>query len=69
MPSLSSLAMAGQCFDEVRNVNQNSHQAVKRYFAVKPRIVYKTRQLLLATQKNSLPASHQSNIAYQFLGH
>ena len=44
--------------------------AVKRcYFAVEPRIVYTTRQVLPAAQKDVLPASHQSNIAYQFLCH
>ena len=43
---------------------------VKRcYFAVEPRIVYITRQLLPAAQKDVLPASHQSNIVYQFLCH
>ena len=39
------------------------------YFAVEPRIVYTTRQLLPAAQNNALPASHQSNIVYQFLCH
>ena len=44
--------------------------AVNRcYFAVEPRIVYIVRQLLPAAQKNLLPASHQSNIVYQFLCH
>ena len=44
--------------------------AVKRcYFAVEPCIVYTTRQLLPADQKNVLPALHQSNIVYQFLCH
>ena len=44
--------------------------AVKRcYFAVEPCIVYTTRQLLPASQKDVLPASHQSNIVYQFLCH
>ena len=44
--------------------------AVKRcYFAVEPRIVYITRQLLPTAQKDVLPASHQSNIVYQFLCH
>ena len=44
--------------------------AVKRcYFAVEPCIVYTTRQLLLVAKKNVLPASHQSNIVYQFLCH
>ena len=37
------------------------------YFAVEPCIVYTTRQLLLAVQKDVLLASHQSNIVYQFL--
>ena len=42
--------------------------AVKRcYFAVKPCIVYTTRQLLPEAKKNVLPASHRSNIVYQFL--
>ena len=45
-------------------------KAVKRcYFAVEPCIVYTTRQLLPEAQKNVLPASHQSNIVYQFLCH
>ena len=44
--------------------------AVKRsYFAVERRIVYITRQLLPAAQKDVLPALHQSNIVYQFLCH
>ena len=67
MPSLSSLAMAGQCFAEVRNANNT---AVKRcYFAVEPCIVYTTRQLLPVAKKDVLPAFHQSNIVYQFLCH
>ena len=42
--------------------------AVKRCcFAVEPRIVYITMQLLSAAQKDVLPALHQSNIVYQFL--
>ena len=41
--------------------------AVKRcYFGVKPRIVYTTRQLLPATQKNVLPASFQINVVINF---
>ena len=44
--------------------------AVKRcYFGVEPLIVYTTRQLLPAVQKDVLLASHQSNIVYQFLCH
>ena len=44
--------------------------AVKRcYVAVKPRIVYTTKQHLPAAQKDVLPASHQSNIVCQFLCH
>ena len=44
--------------------------AVKRcYFAVEPRIVYSTRQLLPAAEKNVIPASQQSNIVYQYLCH
>ena len=44
--------------------------AVKRCcFAVKPCIVYTTRQLLPAAKKDVLPALHQSNIVYQFLCH
>ena len=44
--------------------------AVKRcYFAVKPCIVYTTRQLLPAAKKDVLPAFHQSNIVYRFLCH
>ena len=44
--------------------------AVKRcYFAVEPRIVYTTRQLLPVAKKDVLPAFHQSNIVYQFLCH
>ena len=44
--------------------------AIKRcYFAVKSRIVYITRQLLPAAQKDVLYASHQINIVYQFLSH
>ena len=39
------------------------------YFAIEPCIVYTTRQLLPAAKKNVLPASHQSNIVYQFLCH
>ena len=39
------------------------------YFAVKPCIVYTTRQLLPAAQKDVLPASHQSNSVYQLLCH
>ena len=44
--------------------------SVKRcYLAVEPCIVYTTRQLLPATQKDVLPASHHSNIVHQFLCH
>ena len=44
--------------------------AVKRcYFAVEPCMVYTTRQLLPTAKKDVLPASHQSNIVYQFLCH
>ena len=44
--------------------------AVKRcYFAVKPCIVYTTRQILPAAKKDVLPAFYQSNIVYQFLCH
>ena len=44
--------------------------AVKRcYFAVEPCIVYTTRQLLPAAEKDVLPAFHQSNSVYQFLCH
>ena len=44
--------------------------AFKRcYFAVESRIVYITRQLLTAAQKDVLHASHQINIVYQFLCH
>ena len=44
--------------------------AVKRcYFAVKPCIVYTTRQLLPVAKKDVLPAFPQSNIVYQFLCH
>ena len=39
------------------------------YFAVEPSIVYTTRKLLPASQKDILPAPHQSNIAHQFLCH
>ena len=45
-------------------------KAVKRcYRAVEPCIVYTTRKLLSAAKKDVLPASHQSNIVYQFLCH
>ena len=40
---------------------------IRCYFAVEPCIVYTTRQLLPAAKKDVLPASHQSNIVYQFL--
>ena len=44
--------------------------AVKRCcFAVKPCIVYITRQLLPAAKKDVLLTSYQSNIVYQFLCH
>ena len=44
--------------------------AVKRcYFVVEPCIVNTTRQLLPTVHKNVLPASHQSNMVYQFLFH
>ena len=44
--------------------------AVKCYFfAVELRIVYTTRQLLSATNKDMLPASHHSNVVYRFLRH
>ena len=43
--------------------------AERCYFAVEPRIVYTTRQLLPAAQKDVLLALHQSNIIYQFLCH
>ena len=44
--------------------------AVKRcYFAVEPRVVFTTRQLLSATKKDVLPSHHQSNVIYQFVCH
>ena len=44
--------------------------AVKRcYFAVKPCIIYTTKQLLPVAKKDVLLAFHQSNIVYQFLCH
>ena len=39
------------------------------HFAVKVCIVYTTRQLLPAAQKDELPASHQSSIVYQYMCH
>ena len=39
------------------------------YFAVEPHIVYTTRQLPPAAQKDVLLASHHSNIVYQLLCH
>ena len=45
-------------------------KVVKRcYFAVEPCIVYTTRQLLPAAEKDVLPALLQSNIVNQFLGY
>ena len=39
------------------------------YFSVEPRAVFTTRQLLPASKKDALPASHQSNIVYEFSCH
>ena len=63
MLSLFSLAMAGQCFDEVQNAKPSNAVTLQ------PCIIYTTRQLLPATKKDVLPALHQSNIVYQFLCH
>ena len=43
---------------------------VKRcFFAIRSRVVYATRQILSATNKEVLSASHHSNVIYQFLCH
>ena len=44
--------------------------AVKRcYFAVEPRVVFTTRQLLSPTKKDVLPSHHCSNLVYLFVCH
>ena len=44
--------------------------AVKQCFsAVEPRVVYSTKELLPATNKNVLPALQKSNVIYQFSCH
>ena len=44
--------------------------AVKRCFScVKPRVIFNTRQLLPAINKDVLPSHHHSNVIYQFLCH
>ena len=44
--------------------------AVKRcYFAVEPRVVFTTRQLLPPTKKDVLPSHHCSNLVYLFVCH
>ena len=41
---------------------------VKRFFfSVEPRVIFNTRQLLLATKKDVLPFHHHSNVIYQFV--
>ena len=39
------------------------------FFAVEPRVVYSTNELLSATNKNVLPALQKSNVIYQFSCH
>ena len=44
--------------------------AVKRcFFSVEPRVIFNTRQLLPAINKDMLPSHHYSNVIYQFLCH
>ena len=44
--------------------------AVKRcFFSVKPRVLFTTRQLLLATKKDMLPSHYHSNVIYQCVCH
>ena len=44
--------------------------AVKRcFFSVEPRVIFTTRQLLPATNKDLLPSHHHSNVIYQFVCH
>ena len=44
--------------------------AVKRcFFSVEPRVIFNTRQLLPAIEKDVLPSHHHSNVIYQFLCH
>ena len=44
--------------------------AVKQcFFAVEPRVVYSTKELLPATNKDILPALQKSNVIYQFSCH
>ena len=44
--------------------------AVKQcFFAVEPRVVYSTNELLTATNKNVLPALQKSNVIYQLSCH
>ena len=44
--------------------------AVKQcFFAVEPRVVYSTNELLSATNKDALPALQKSNVIYQFSCH
>ena len=67
MPSLFTLTWLGNVSTMFETQIKT---AVKRcYFAVEPRIVFTTRQVLPATTKDVLPASHKSNIVYQYLCH
>ena len=59
--------MAGKYLNEVRNVNQDNCKTL--LFRRQSSIVYTTRQLLSATNKDTLPAPHHSNVVYQFLCH
>ena len=56
------LGIVSRRFEKLRRLS------VRRcYFAVEPRVVFTTRQLLPAAKKDVLPAFQHSNIIYQYL--
>ena len=56
-------------FVSIRFEKQVKSAIQQCYFAVQPRVVFSTNQLLPAPQKDVLPASHKSNVIYQFSCH
>ena len=49
-------------------IRQGSNNKLRRrcYFAVEPRVMFTTRQLLPATKKDVFPTFQHSNIIYQY---
>ena len=56
-------------FVSIRFEKQVKSAIQQCYFAVQPRVVFSTNQLLPAPQKDVLPASYKSNVIYQFSCH